>query len=286
VIWQNGARSAFSMGFDLDGDTIWNNKSRRMPGGQWYIKGPSIGQYGTNKGVLRVLEVLEEYDFKATWFVPALIAQKHWRLIEEILSRGHELAHHGYDHTGEYGSTFEAQQAHLELCQEIFMQVAGRKAVGLRATGALLPETERWAIKAGGIRYISAGLSGEACAPYEIEGVPTGALSIPCRDEQMDDYVQTVFHAYPPVLEGMPRIAPYGNACANWIHEIEAMVRYGNSGSSAFHPQIAGTPGRAMILRRFCEYLRGKPEVWVTSCEEIADYYLQHGEKGAGEHAN
>ena len=60
--WPNGAKSAFALGFDMDGDTIWRNKTKTLPGGGGYIKGPSIGQYGTKKGALRVLEILKPQD--------------------------------------------------------------------------------------------------------------------------------------------------------------------------------------------------------------------------------
>ena len=92
-------------------------------------------------------------------------------------------------------------------------------------------------------------------------------------DEQMDDYVQTVLHSYPAVLEGMPRIAAYDVVYTNWIREIEGMIKFGNIGSSAFHPQIAGTPGRAIILEHFCKYLAENRDIWCTTCKNIADYY-------------
>lgn len=31
MIWPNGAGSAFALGFDMDGDTIWKIKSGRFP---------------------------------------------------------------------------------------------------------------------------------------------------------------------------------------------------------------------------------------------------------------
>jgi len=34
MIWPNGAKCAFNLGFDLDGETIWRNKARRLPGGR------------------------------------------------------------------------------------------------------------------------------------------------------------------------------------------------------------------------------------------------------------
>lgn len=273
MIWPNKAKSAFALGFDMDGDTIWQNKIKMLPNGSKYLKGPSIGQYGTKKGALRILEILDEFSLKSTWFIPALIVKKHSDIVEKILDKGHEIGHHGLDHTGDYGTIFEAQKERIEYCQEIFLKYTGQKAVGIRPTGELLPETKKWLCTEGGFVYFSEGISGEFCEWYSIDGETTNTVNIPCRDEQMDDYVQTVFHSYPQVLVGMPRIAPYKNAYYNWVHEIEGMLRFGNSGSSAFHPQISGTPGRALIFRKFCEYLASNPNVWCESCKEIAKYY-------------
>lgn len=130
--WHNGAKSAFALGFDMDGDTIWRNKTRCLPNGDSYIKGPSIGQYGTKKGALRVLEILEEFSLKSTWFIPANIVMEHPDVVEKILDLGHEIGHHGLDHTGEYGATFEEQRERIERCQEIFLKYTGRRAVGFR----------------------------------------------------------------------------------------------------------------------------------------------------------
>lgn len=273
MIWPNGAGSAFALGFDMDGDTIWKNKIRTLPNGEKYIKGPSIGLYGVKKGAYRILEILKEYNLKSSWFIPANIVKEHPDTVEAILDGGHEIGHHGLDHTGEYGKTVEEQKERIERCQEIFLKYTGKKAVGFRPTGPLLPETEVWAYSEGGFLYSSAGISGEECGWYEVGGIRTNAVNIPCRDEQMDDYVQTVFHSYPEVLVGMPRIAPYENAYSNWVREIEGMIRYGHSGSSAFHPQISGTPGRAVIFERFCKYLADNPKVWCASCLEIANYF-------------
>lgn len=41
-----------------------------------------------------------------------------------------------------YGNTLEQQQEYVEKSQELFLKYTGRKACGMRPTGALLPETE------------------------------------------------------------------------------------------------------------------------------------------------
>lgn len=265
--------SAFNLGFDLDGETIWRNKARRLPGGDSFLKGPSIGGYGPRKGAYRILEILKEFDLKATWFIPAVMIEEHQAVVEKILDGGHEISHHGYDHTGRYGNTLEQQQEYVEKSQELFLKYTGRKACGMRPTGALLPETEKWLYDGGGFLYSSAGTSGEGIGYYYVNGEKTKGINVPCRDEQMDDYVQTVLHSYPAVLEGMPRIAAYDVVYTNWIREIEGMIKFGNIGSSAFHPQIAGTPGRAIILEHFCKYLAENRDIWCTTCKNIADYY-------------
>ncbi len=283
MVWKNGATCAFNLGFDLDGETIWRNKARRLPNGDTFLKGPSIGGYGPKRGAARILEILKEYDIKATWFIPAVMIEEHQETVEKILDGGHEISHHGYDHTGRYGATLDAQQEWIGRSQELFLKYTGRRAYGMRPTGALLPETELWMYGEGGFRYSSAGTSGEGDGWYYVNGTATRGINVPCRDEQMDDYVQTVLHSYPAVLEGMPRIAAYDVVYANWVREIEGMVKFGNIGSSAFHPQIAGTPGRAVMLEKFCRYLADRGDIWCAPCIEIADWYRKALEEGRHE---
>ena len=167
----------------------------------------------------------------------------------------------------------EQQQEYVEKSQELFLKYTGRQACGMRPTGALLPETEKWLYDGGGFLYSSAGTSGEGIGYYYVNGEKTKGINVPCRDEQMDDYVQTVLHSYPAGVEGMPRSAASDVVYTNWIREIEGRIKFGNIGSSAFHPQIAGTPGRAIILEHFCKYLAENRDIWCTTCKNIADYY-------------
>ena len=144
VSWPHDAKCAFSLSFDLDGDTIWRNKTVKLPNGSQYIKGRSIGLFGPERGAARILDILRNYDLKATWFVPTDMMQEHPDVIEMIRKEGHEFAHHGLDHTGRYGETFDQQCARIGLSQELFKKYTGDIARGMRPTGMLLPQTERW----------------------------------------------------------------------------------------------------------------------------------------------
>ena len=220
---------------------------------------------------MRILEILEEFGLKATWFIPAQMIEEHSKTIERYWTGGMRLP--TMDMTIRDFTVIRRSSRNILVNARIFPKVYGKPAYGMRPTGALLPETELWLYDQGGFRYSSAGTSGEGRGWYYVDEIRTKGINVPCRDEQMDDYVQTVLNSYPAVLEGMPRIAPYDVVYGNWVREVEGMIRYGNSGSSAFHPQIGGTPGRAVLLEKFCRYLADNQEIWCATCLEIADYH-------------
>lgn len=47
---------------------------------------------------LQLLNLLDKYNAKATFFILGITAKKHPEIVEEIFKRGHEIASHGYSH--------------------------------------------------------------------------------------------------------------------------------------------------------------------------------------------
>ena len=81
--------------FDVDGPS---GTLRRNPelAGQPSIM--SMGEFGPNVGVPRILALLEAHDLPATFFIPGWVAERHEERVREIAAQGHEIAHHGYMH--------------------------------------------------------------------------------------------------------------------------------------------------------------------------------------------
>ena len=50
------------------------------------------------KNTLKTLDLLDQFDTKATFFVLGWIAEQNPKLIREIVSRGHEVASRGFYH--------------------------------------------------------------------------------------------------------------------------------------------------------------------------------------------
>ena len=51
-----------------------------------------------NNNTENILNILENYNIKATFFIVGWIAEKHPELIKEISRRGHEIGCHSYRH--------------------------------------------------------------------------------------------------------------------------------------------------------------------------------------------
>ena len=141
--WPGKKKCALMLCFDLDGKSIWQNKIRSMPGWTGFLKGPSVGQYGPNRGADRIMNILEKYGLKATFFVPASVMKENPDVVRRMVEQGHEVAHHGLYHEDSYGDTVEEQLALLEESQQIFRDVIGKPASGFRCTGSLLPGTQK-----------------------------------------------------------------------------------------------------------------------------------------------
>lgn len=268
-LWPDNKKCAFLFCFDMDSDLIWYNKLKTYENGSQFIKGASVGQYGPKRGVDRILNLLEKYGIKATFYVPGVNAVRNPEVVKRIVGAGHEVAHHGLYHEPSYGDTVEKQMEIINRSQEMLEQVTGKKAVGFRCTGALLPETERILYNDPNTLYTCHGDSSEYPCFETIDGKETNVVRISCRQE-VDDYIQMVYNAFPPIPTGLPRIAPYEDVLSNFKDEIDGTLRYGAALSTAYHPQISGTPGKAKILEEQLAYVASRPEIWSTTCEEVA----------------
>lgn len=66
-----------------------------------------------------ILDVLAEYDAKATFFVIGKHAEKHPHIIERIVAEGHEVAHHTYSHPHVERLGAPEIAAEMDCCTEV-----------------------------------------------------------------------------------------------------------------------------------------------------------------------
>jgi len=99
-----------------------------------------------SSNTIRLMDLLEQYQIKATFFVLGWVAEREQNLIREIARRGHEVACHGYSHQLVYNQTpglFREETIRSKQLLEDIVQVPVR---GYRAASYSITKRSRWAL--------------------------------------------------------------------------------------------------------------------------------------------
>ena len=110
------------------------------------------------KNTYRILELLDEYNVKATFFVLGWVAERYPQLIKDISSSGHEIASHGYNHRLIYDQTADEFRKDIRKTKKILEDITGEPVFGYRATSFSVIKKTFWALdilKQEGFKYDS-----------------------------------------------------------------------------------------------------------------------------------
>jgi len=94
----------------------------------------------------RILDIFDQYNVKATFFVLGLVANKFPDLVKEIDRRGHEVASHGYSHQLIYNQSYKEFKDETKKSKSILEQIIGKSVVGYRAASYSITEKSLWAL--------------------------------------------------------------------------------------------------------------------------------------------
>jgi len=270
--WPGGAKCAVMLSFDVDGDTIWKNGARGIPGGEKFIRANSVGDYGPRRAVRRILDLLDERNVPATFFIPAKIMEDYPELCREIDARGHEIGHHGYHHERYVDLTPDEQRAIIEKSQRIFEETIGKAAVGYRTPSGDWSRETAGILCNMGFEY-SSSMRGDD-RPYRtvIDGKATDFIELAPKWD-LDDFVQFGYNLYPPEPAGQDRIAGIEQVYDNFRQEFDGYYREGLCFVIQCHPQIIGSPGRLKMYDRLIRYIQAHEGVYFGRGSEIADWW-------------
>jgi len=94
----------------------------------------------------RILDLLNENNVKATFFILGWIAERHPALIREIQSQGHEIASHGYNHRLIYNLSPQEFREDLRRSRDILQDLTGAPVIGYRAASYSIVQQSIWAL--------------------------------------------------------------------------------------------------------------------------------------------
>ncbi|MCH7787684.1 MAG: polysaccharide deacetylase family protein, partial [Chloroflexi bacterium] len=160
-IWPDDIRCVVMLGFDVDGvsGAIYQDPdSARLPSFM------SMREYGPSVATPRILDLLDDYDIKASFYVPGYVAETHEELVLDIKRRGHEIAHHGYMHEPPATLSREQEADVLDKGTAIIERITGEKPLGYRSPSWELSEHSLSLLAQRGFLYDSSLM--ETDIPY------------------------------------------------------------------------------------------------------------------------
>jgi polysaccharide deacetylase family protein (PEP-CTERM system associated) len=95
---------------------------------------------------LRLLDLFDTADVRATFFILGWIAERHPDLVKSIAARGHEIASHGYSHKLVYDQDPREFRSETLLSRRILQDTSGQPVAGYRAASFSIGRGNLWAL--------------------------------------------------------------------------------------------------------------------------------------------
>jgi len=256
--WPEGARVAVCLSFDVDNELLWRRKPEPVPLSQ--------GEYGATTALPRILDLLDRHAVPASFYIPAISASLHPKMIQDILQRKrHEIGVHGWMHEN-LASVEDAAKEQQLLTQSIdyLTRATGKRPVGFRAPAWEFSLYTLDQIRRAGFLYDSSFMAMDD--PYELvsNGQKTGLIELPIN------WIADDYPYYEPDSSGSlpdPQLV-----FDVYKGEFDAAYEERSLFILTLHPHISGHRSRIQALDRLIDYMKSKPGVWFATLEQVANY--------------
>lgn len=268
--WPNGARVAFWIGLNIEHHELDKPSTSLFPGTAHLSPDPlNYGwrDYGPRVGLWRMMDVMDQFGVRASVLLNSDVCHHYPEIIEEGNKRQWVWLAHGKNN-----SILQAEMAPDAERQYLTEVVANiERGTGQRPKGWLGPgltetfETPNILAELG-LTYICDWCNDDQPFPMRVK--QGKMISVPYSIEINDI----------PLFVGKSLSGE--DFYQMLVDQFDALYEEGaHSGrvmSVALHPFILGQPFRIKYLQRALNYITNKPDVWVTTSDEIADWYYQH----------
>ncbi len=220
--------------------------------------------YGMRVGFWRLYEALAKRKIRATTSINAQVVRSYEPVARAMLDAGWEFMGHGVVQGAMH--LLPDQRAAIRESVRLLKEFTGKKPKGWLGPGL----TETWDtldhLAQEGIEYVSDWVNDDQ--PYDIRTTAGTLVSVPYSIE----------------LNDIPMMVIQHHASGEWVRRVKDQFdRLWAEGAKnprvmamAVHPYISGVPHRIKYFEAVYDYMRKKPGVWLTTGEEIYEWYKTH----------
>ncbi len=248
--------------FDLDGELLWTSRDPK----NWDRPvALSQGAYGYQEGVPRILDLLAKHGITCTFFIPGMMIERQRKIISEIHSAGHEIAHHSYSHRWLQDMEETEERQEFEKTSELIASVTGSKPYGFRSPAAEFSKNTMRLLLEYGFLYSSNFFDRDEAYKHVVNGEKTGLIEFPFA-WVLDD---APFFLYSIQLTGRVMMPPSA-VFEHWSAEFDQLYAERKEFVLAMHPQIIGRPSRIMLLERLIRHIKEHENAHFYRCDRLA----------------
>jgi allantoinase len=235
------------------------------------LNAESVYEFGARGGIVRLLNLLDEYGVKATFFAAAVAIERNPMVGDWIREAGHDVAGHGWRWIDQWTLDRDEERRHIEAAVESLTRTCGVRPTGWFSRYSSSVSTRELLVAEGGFLYDSDSFADDL--PYFVEVAGREHLVVPYTLLYNDGRFVL------PQGFGSP-----GDFLETLRRGLDELLREGRGGypkmmSIGLHPRWIGQAARTSALREFIEYALRQGDVWLARREDIARWWLDHHEE-------
>jgi allantoinase len=218
-------------------------------------------EYGMRVGFWRMYDALKARGIRASTTINAQVCQSYEPLARAMLEANWEFMGHGVVQGAMH--LLPDQGAAIREAVRLLTEFTGRPPKGWLGPGL----TETWEtadlLAEAGLEYVCDWVADDQ--PFEIKTTAGPLISVPYSLELNDISMMVVQH----------------HSAGEWLQRAkDQFARLYEEGATnprvmalAVHPYVSGVPHRIAYFEAVYDYILSKPDVWITTGEEICAWY-------------
>jgi peptidoglycan-N-acetylglucosamine deacetylase len=231
-----------------------------------YMVGGAM-QYGARRGIWNILELLEKFRVKTTFFVLGTTAEKYPDTVRAVAKVGHEIAGMGYSFASMRTASEEQERANVRRSAKVLQDVAGVQIRGWRCPDYRVSPQTLDILAEEELVWDSSFLNDDL--PYLFETRAKKIVEIPFTTSTADK----TYVGYPYPQRGGP-----DGLASVWNNELDVLYQESEKAPRLINLSLqtwaTGRPANLRMLERLLERMVGHEEFRFAQCSEIADWRL------------
>jgi len=227
----------------------------------------SYGQieYGARRGIWNILELLDKFGVKATFFMTGMTAEKYPETARAAHAAGHEIAGMSYGFEKVRTASREREQMIVRRTVKALADTCGAKIKGWRCPDYRISPQTFDVLSAEGFDWDSSMLNDDM--PYLLDCEAGPLVEIPFTTTTQDKACV----AFPYPMRGGP-----AGLAHTWKNEFDVLYRETDTGPRfmilSLQTWATGRPAPLRTLKQFLERVTTYNDIQFAQCSDIAGW--------------